>query len=1015
MFRLFVILAVATAFTIVTAHAREVSRQSIPTEQAPSIGPFDSSLPLEARFALAATNTTILYSQSFDTGGTCTEAGWTKVDMSSANGLFWHVDDMVGANIGPDDSLFVLAGSRSLWCGVRKGAGGLGCGYLAGPGYGNGWRQSWRTKTCIAVTGPLNVNMLLAYECEPGFDALFLEYTTDCTSPFTGWVVLDGGIPTWSGKSDRPPGDGVLNIANSYAVGGASSVKVRLRFTSDGAYSDEDALLPTSRGAVIIDNLQVEGLASEDFEGETVGATSSNDWEAFQEPGYGQYFALFSGSTQLQQGDACTKNPSCLWAAINGSTETYACGGFPLQPAVPKGNAEGLYINNAIESPAIPLVGSGSAINYVFSVYRDMPLNALVFNVWDVTSIDALGCQAGWRSRGFVYYGNDKDWIRSTFPVGDLIPATAVSMRVRLGVVDMCGAWCGIYGTGSCHSHAPLFDNVKVYRVDLFGPVYSTRDIDMFQDTFPSDGTDTGFARADCAQSIIPNTSPSPTVQPGDSCFFNVIDPLVATGANPSGLMDDGAGKAVYCWTRVVGDDAKTNALVSTYGGKDIQVADGKIWARMQATTIDADIGRFSIDLPDDVLFAGGDVVEFFFGATNTNDETTYCAGSALNYVQNDVDLAAETASEFSILPVNGNGTGIPLLYVDGMDGRGAQVYWDTAFEQMGLNPDRYDVRGPSSAVGNRPGSRVRDVDAQLNANYRMIVWDCGDLSVTLGDFGVNPVLLDKSQDFGMLNNFLGGLTSNGGVYICGDDFPQRLNSSSSAASVTFKTSWITYTLTTGNHRPTYGNIAPAGIGTAGGPFAGDTWVIYGGCPIINDFDVMAPTGSTAMHSSYNAAAANNGAEIGKITSPTGSGGTAKVMIAGYSFIYIRDDEADGTRDASKHLFAVIQWLGDLPGQPTDTKPAGVNHLAQNYPNPFNPQTTIAFSIRERGHVTISIYNVAGQHLKTVLDESRAAGSYTDVRWDGTDAAGSPVASGVYLYRLVAGDFSATRKLVLLK
>ena len=73
-------------------------------------------------------------------------------------------------------------------------------------------------------------------------------------------------------------------------------------------------------------------------------------------------------------------------------------------------------------------------------------------------------------------------------------------------------------------------------------------------------------------------------------------------------------------------------------------------------------------------------MIEFFFGATNTNGQTSYCSGSALTYVQSDVDVAAAAASEFTILPLDGLNQ---FLYVDGMDGRGAQVYWDTAFEQM--------------------------------------------------------------------------------------------------------------------------------------------------------------------------------------------------------------------------------------------------------------------------------------------------------------------------------------------
>jgi hypothetical protein len=494
---------------------------------------------------------------------------------------------------------------------------------------------------------------------------------------------------------------------------------------------------------------------------------------------------------------------------------------------------------------------------------------------------------------------------------------------------------------------------------------------------------------------------------PQDSCAFTVADPTTATVLNPSGLANDGVGKAVYCWTRVVGNQAKTNALVNTYGGKDIQVADGKNWARMQVTTINAASGRFSIDLPDDVLFAAGDVVEFFLSATNTGATTSYCSGSALNYVQNDVDLAAEIASEFTILPLHG-GVSTDILYVDGMDGRGAQVYWDTAFEQLGVTPDRYDVRGPSSAAHNRPGSRVEDVAAQLNDNYRKIVWDCGDLSVTLGGGTLDAVLRDRSDDFGMVNAFLDGLTTTGGVYICGDDFPQQLAQTANASAVTFKTVNVTYSLTASNHRPAYG-ITPGGVGKSGGAFDGDTWLIYGGCPQLNDFDVMMPTGSTAMHSSYGVTAANNGAEIARANV------FKRTMISGYSFIYLRDDETDGTLDRAKHLQQILTYLGGSYDQPTDAGPIAVNRLEQNYPNPFNPQTTIAFSIKERGRVTISIYNVGGECVKTLLDETRVAGSYTDVRWDGTDTNHAQVASGIYFYRLTTDTFSQTRKMVLLK
>jgi flagellar hook assembly protein FlgD len=90
------------------------------------------------------------------------------------------------------------------------------------------------------------------------------------------------------------------------------------------------------------------------------------------------------------------------------------------------------------------------------------------------------------------------------------------------------------------------------------------------------------------------------------------------------------------------------------------------------------------------------------------------------------------------------------------------------------------------------------------------------------------------------------------------------------------------------------------------------------------------------------------------------------------------------------------------------------NSLGQNFPNPFNPQTTIAFSVKERGMVYLKIYNVAGQLVRTLANEQFAAGAHKKV-WDGRDDAGQAVSSGVYFYKLVAGSFTDTKKMVLLK
>jgi hypothetical protein len=88
--------------------------------------------------------------------------------------------------------------------------------------------------------------------------------------------------------------------------------------------------------------------------------------------------------------------------------------------------------------------------------------------------------------------------------------------------------------------------------------------------------------------------------------------------------------------------------------------------------------------------------------------------------------------------------------------------------------------------------------------------------------------------------------------------------------------------------------------------------------------------------------------------------------------------------------------------------------LYQNHPNPFNPATIIEFSLARRVPIRLEIYNLLGQRVRTLIDGMRPAGSYR-VNWDGTDESSTKVSSGIYFFRLEAGDFSDTRKMVLLR
>ncbi len=89
-------------------------------------------------------------------------------------------------------------------------------------------------------------------------------------------------------------------------------------------------------------------------------------------------------------------------------------------------------------------------------------------------------------------------------------------------------------------------------------------------------------------------------------------------------------------------------------------------------------------------------------------------------------------------------------------------------------------------------------------------------------------------------------------------------------------------------------------------------------------------------------------------------------------------------------------------------------HISQNFPNPFNPTTTINYSVPVYAHVTIHVYNILGQLTATLVDEPKAPGQYA-AEWNGVDDNGQPAASGVYMYRMIADNYSESKKMLLLQ
>lgn len=149
----------------------------------------------------------------------------------------------------------------------------------------------------------------------------------------------------------------------------------------------------------------------------------------------------------------------------------------------------------------------------------------------------------------------------------------------------------------------------------------------------------------------------------------------------------------------------------------------------------------------------------------------------------------------------------------------------------------------------------------------------------------------------------------------------------------------------------------------------------------------------------------------------------------GIDHSWVGDVDGDGIDDAlisarvtnTNHLdhgWLIVQagWDDPATGIDDDSRPAvpAVLELKQNYPNPFNSGTMIEFSLPKSGHVELKIYNLVGELVATLLKGMLSAGEH-QINWDGRDTNGEQTPTGVYFYQVKSGDYSQTRKMVLLR
>jgi len=672
-------------------------------------------------------------------------------------------------------------------------------------------------------------------------------------------------------------------------------------------------------------------LVDFDFDSTTT-ACFMEGWSSVDRSGRGDFGGIYPG-TMVHESDRCGSDLTCAWGFFDDPSITnYSCGGWPSVGAVPYAGG-GHYVNNEIWSPAIPWAGaSGSTAFLEFDVYRDLPISELVVYSWHVRSIVG-GVTSGWRNHGCAYYGDSSDWTTHREEIGSLIDPGADEIQIALSVRDMGRLWGGHYGDGLCHSNAPLFDNVRVYRYGTPGPQFNWRDIDQFQDTFAADGTLTGTARADVANDISPLDDPQ--IVAGDSVSVTVNDADV-------GIAEDlisGVGPAVYAYVSVrpTGQAGKSGPDIEApevglsglrYPLLDSLVYDDTSWYvfRMDSVVSSGEVTlphRYCFDLRDDV-FTPGDTINYFFGAQSTNGFWSYASrkmgGQGVHFVTDDLTEALSSPMEFTVLPAGGWRRGGDILYVDQADDRGepVQSYFDDALKHLGIYDlvDRYDVLGPSSVENNGPGSRVT-APSQIVDCYRTIIWSSGNVSAGTVSDGVVP---EKSDDWSLLLTFLNTHPNNPGLYLSGNDLAEEWMEQPGPGAVAARSQFMNFGVVHGDHVELPEPISPELI--ASGPIFEadgfpDTFFVAGGCPTMADFDAMELSlsqSSTAMAFMACQYPSSGMAAILAQETPNAAGSTARVVngSGGLVGIWLRVHPeraagvAAGTRGASERYTGLV-------------------------------------------------------------------------------------------------------------
>jgi hypothetical protein len=834
----------------------------------------------------------------------------------------------------------------------------------------------------------------------------------------------------------------------------AGGLSLRWRAFSDGAWSDADGRGDTD-GIGAIDNVSVtwdsganllvdsfeDGLFA-GFDTQTGAGTDNAAWMpgGLQGNTYDGWHLEFD-PMYVNKGNTCTFSDDWMWAAK------------PATSAIPENE-----FSYFLVSPKIACSGWTGGVSE-FSAYQCMLDGRQDYTNTHIRTYDSgLGAWSIWNDfDGFVIFAGCDFWNFNDFE--ELTPYLGAGIdSLQLGFEVLDASAPGTAAWGKHGSSQYLIDNLSVGEFNGEATVFTARGIDIYADTFSqSDPAHTPFLQ---------NAEQGNWIGiPGNSRIFADSDSLTVNIADTNGITE---ANVVLWWRH---DDATGPREVDQVWGSwfskpmdlgtrdPLSTSDEGTYRQIIGNDTGVNNEDASGATGDGLIWKAGTTVQYYVLVMDNDvpSNAAYWPAAA-----NPSDPGFPGYFEFSVLPFGtstpsenhmillvddftrnfldfensadynpSGGAGIPPLGTfdspvfdqpeDMVERALAKLYLPPGSDGE-ANPvwDKYDVQGGGASVQCEPrGTTIPSaglngyLDSLGNPNYDMIIW-------LQGNFALYSFADTTRIELG---NFIEG---GGNLIATGDDIANYLGTGGNNADSTigFLQTYLGTSFPTINDDGTDERVLNV-VGEPGSSMDGFLFGIYGECPIRRKFDRL--TLATPASGSANSVLMRYSSTGTENTRPaviknvrTGSGGVG--VLAGFDIsAFFNDDTRACFINAlvENDFTTMTDIVNDPPCATNGVDVPQVNpgygfQLAAAAPNPFESSTSIKFSVASRTHVAIEVYNILGQKVRTLVNESLEPNSYVR-EWDGRSDDGAKVSSGIYFYKMVAGDFSDTKKAVLLK